>query len=122
MKSKLAFWVPTALFALAMTGSGIMSLMTPPELAEAYTHIGFPIWFAKYLGVWKLAGVAVVLAPGLLRLKEWAHAGFTISLTSAAVAHVVTGDPVGMAAAPLVILALSLTSWALRPEGRKLAA
>lgn len=120
-KRTLAYWIPTALLALAMTGSGAMNLMRPPELLEAMAHLGFPGWFPLWLGSWKLVGVAVVLAPGLLRLKEWATAGFTVSLTSAAVAHLATGDAVGEAVAPLIMLALGLASWALRPDSRRLA-
>jgi hypothetical protein len=120
-KRSLAYWIPTALFALAMTGSGAMNLLRPPELLEAMAHLSFPTWFPLWLGSWKLAGVAVLLAPGLPRLKEWATAGFTISLTSAAVAHLATGDALGEAIAPLVMLGLGLTSWWLRPSSRRLA-
>ncbi len=122
MSRTLAYWIPTALFALAMTGSGAMNLMRPPELLEGIAHLGFPAWFPLWLGGWKLAGVGVLLAPGLARLKEWATAGFTISLTSAAAAHLAAGDPAGEAVAPLVMLGLGLASWALRPAGRRLAA
>lgn len=120
-KNKLAYWIPTTLFALAMTGSSIMNLITPPELVEAMEHLNFPQWFPRWLGTWKLAGVIVLLAPGLPRLKEWATAGFTISLTSAAMAHIGAGDPIGEAIPPLVILALGLTSWAMHPASRKLS-
>jgi hypothetical protein len=121
-KRTLAYWILTALFALAMTGSGAMNLLRPPELLEAMAHLSFPEWFPLWLGTWKLAGVAVLLAPGLPRLKEWATAGFLISLSSAAAAHLFTGDAIGEAIAPLVMLGIGLGSWALRPEGRRLPA
>lgn len=120
-KKTLAYWIPTALFCLAMTGSGAFNLMSPPEIVEAMDHLNFPAWFPRWLGAWKLAGVAVLLAPGLPRLKEWATAGFTISLTSAAAAHLGAGDGIGEAVPPLVILALGLASWAFRPSSRRLA-
>ena len=117
----IGYWATLGLFGLAMTGSGAMNLALPEELAAGIAHLGFPEWFPRWLGAWKLAGVAVVLAPGLGRLKEWAYAGFTISLTSAATAHLAAGDGFGQAAPPLVLLALGLTSWALRPDSRRLA-
>jgi hypothetical protein len=120
-KRTLAYWIPTALFALAMTGSGAMNLMRPPELLEAMAHLSFPSWFPLWLGSWKVAGVAVLLAPGLPRLKEWATAGFTISLTSAAAAHLAAGDSIGEAIPPLVLLSLGLVSWFFRPASRRLA-
>ena len=40
----------------------------------------------------KLLGVVLLLAPVPARLKEWAHAGFAITLASALVAHFSMGD------------------------------
>lgn len=121
-KRTLGYWILTALFGLAMTGSATMNLMRPPELLEAMAHLGFPAWFPYWLGAWKLVGVVVLVAPGLPRLKEWATAGFLISLTSAAAAHLFAGDAVGEAIPPLVMLSMGLGSWALRPDGRRLPA
>lgn len=120
-KSKLGYWILTALVGLSLTGSASFNLMSPPELLEGMAHLGFPAWFPRWLGAWKLAGVAVLLAPGLPRLKEWATAGFVISLTSASAAHLAAGDGLGQAAPPLVLLSLVLGSWALRPADRRLA-
>ena len=120
-KRTIGYWAVLGLFSLALTGSAVFGLMSPPEYLASLEHLNFPDWFGRYLGIWKLAGVAVLLAPGLPRLKEWAYAGFTISLTSAFVAHIAAGDPVSESIAPLVLLGLGLTSWALRPSGRKLS-
>lgn len=117
---KIAYWGTLGLFALALTGSGAMSLMGAEEMVNNFTRLGFPEWFTQWLGLWKLLGVAVLLAPGLGRLKEWAYAGFTINLTSAAVAHYMVGDPITDAIPPIVMLTLALTSWALRPESRRI--
>lgn len=116
----LRYWIPTALFALAMTGSGVMNLLRPDEIVASMEHLSFPTWFPVWLGSWKLIGVAVLLAPGLARFKEWATAGFTISLTSATVAHLGAGDPIGEAIPPLVMLGIGLASWAFRPASRRL--
>jgi hypothetical protein len=119
-KRPLAYGSLTALFGLAMAGSGAANLAGVPEVVANFTRLGFPDWFHLWLGAWKLAGAVVVLAPGLPRLKEWAHAGFAIAMTSAITAHIAAGDPLGMAAAPAVLLALGLGSWALRPATRRL--
>lgn len=121
MKNRnLPYWITTGLFALALTGSGLMTLTRQAPLAAAYQHLGYPLYFMTLLGAAKLLGVATLLAPGLPRLKEWAYAGFTINLVSAAYSHLAAGDPPGTAVAPLVLLALALASWRLRPEGRAL--
>ena len=40
----------------------------------------------------KLLGVVLLLAPVPARLKEWAYAGFAITLGSALIAHLAVGD------------------------------
>ena len=122
MAKKLAYRIPTVLFCLAMTGSGMSSLVGVEEMSSNFSRLGFPDWFMPWLGFAKVVGVVTLLAPGLLRFKEWAYAGFTITLLSAFRAHLAAGDPVGDAAAPLVMLTLGLVGYAFRPDGRKLAA
>ena len=70
--------------------------------------------------MWKVLGGIVLLAPGFPRLKEWAYAGIVFDVTAAAVSIVAVGDGVLGALVPLVFLALTLASWRLRPESRKL--
>jgi hypothetical protein len=40
----------------------------------------------------KLVGIVVLLLPAPARLKEWAYAGFAITLGSALIAHFSVGD------------------------------
>jgi DoxX-like family len=85
-----------------------------PQVAEAFTHLGFPAYFRVELSWAKLLGVVLMLAPVPQRLKEWAYAGFAITLASALVAHVSVGDgPLawGPAAATSVLWGLSYFFW-----------
>ncbi len=62
----------------------------------------------------KLLGVVVLLAPVPARLKEWAYAGFAITLASALVAHLSLGDGPKVwswAAATGVLWGLSYFFW-----------
>jgi hypothetical protein len=63
-----------------------------PQVAEAFTHLGFPAYFRVELAWAKLLGVVLLLAPVPARLKEWAYAGFAITLGSALIAHFSVGD------------------------------
>jgi hypothetical protein len=85
------FWIVTALFCLQMSFTAYAQLRLP-QVAEAFTHLGFPAWFRVELSYAKLLGVALLLAPAPPRLKEWAYAGFAIDIASAIVAHVAVGD------------------------------
>jgi hypothetical protein len=114
----IGYWITTALFALALAGSGVGDLMQAPQIAEGLAHLGYPPYLMTILGIWKMLGVVAILAPGFPRLKEWAYAGFAFELTGAAFSHVAAG--IGSPVAPLVLLALGVASWALRPENRLL--
>jgi hypothetical protein len=115
---KIGYWSVTALFAFALGGSGIADLVHAPAIVEGFGVLGYPEYLMDILGVWKLLGMVALLAPGFPRLKEWAYAGFFFHLTGALASHLFTGDT---AIAPLlVLLALGVASWALRPEDRVL--
>lgn len=121
MRARLvAYWITTALFALAMTGSAYADLVPLPPIVEGFGHLGYPMYLATLLGVWKLLGVVALLAPRTQRLKEWAYAGFFFELTGAAYSHLAGAQPgVG---APLVLVGLLLASWWLRPASRVVGA
>ena len=87
------FWISTALLALQMAFTAYAQLRLP-QVAETFTHLGFPAYFRIELSWAKLAGIAALLIPVVpARLKEWAYAGFAITLISALIAHLAVGDP-----------------------------
>lgn len=82
----IAYWVATALFCLQI-GFTAFAQLKLPQVAQAFTHLGFPAYFRVELSWAKFLGVAVLLAPAPVRRKEWAYAGFAITLVSALIAH-----------------------------------
>lgn len=123
MKAKLqrvSYWLMTAPLALAFLAGGIGDFF--PQVAEQMVHLGYPAYFAKILGVWKLAGVVAILIPRFPRLKEWAYAGMIFDLTGAAVSHAAVGDATAYVIRPLFLCVFVAASWAMRPADRKLAA
>src|SRR3954453_11254759 len=108
-----AYWLVTALFCLQMSFTAYAQLRLP-DVAQAFTHLGFPAYFRVELSWAKLLGVVLLLAPVPARLKEWAYAGFAIDLASALIAHLSVGDGVqawGWAASTSVLWALSYFFW-----------
>ncbi len=87
----IAYWSVTALFCLQMSFTAYAQLSLP-QVAEAFTHLGFPDYFRVQLSWAKLLGVVLLLAPVPARLKEWAYAGFAINIASALIAHLAVGD------------------------------
>ena len=109
----IAYWIVTALFCLQM-GFTAYAQMRLPQVAEAFTRLGFPAYFRVELSWAKLLGVVLLLAPVPARLKDWAYAGFAITIVSALIAHFAVGDGPeawGWAAGAGVLWALSYSLW-----------
>jgi hypothetical protein len=109
----VGFWLATALFCLQI-GFTAYAQLRLPQVAEAFSHLGFPDYFRVELALAKFLGVALLLAPVSARLKEWAYAGFAITLGSALIAHLSVGDGPeawGWAAGTGVLWGLSYFFW-----------
>jgi DoxX-like family len=113
LASGIGFWIVTVLFCVQMCFTAYAQLRLP-QVAAAFTHLGFPSYFRVELSCAKLLGVVLLLAPVPARLKEWAYAGFAIDLGSSLVAHLSVADgPEAWlwAAATAVLWALSYFFW-----------
>src|SRR4051794_37393180 len=109
----IIYWIVTALFCLQM-GFTAYAQLRLPQVAEAFTHLGFPAYFRVELSCAKLLGVVLMFAPVPARLKEWAYAGFAIDLVSALIAHLSVGDGPeawGWAVGTGVLWGLSYSFW-----------
>ena len=109
----IVFWVVTALFCLQV-GFTAYAQLRLPQVADAFTHLGFPAYFRVELSLAKFLGIVLLLTPVPSRLKEWAYAGFAIDLASALIAHFSVGDGPqawGWAAATGVLWGLSYVLW-----------
>ena len=109
----VGFWIVTALLCLQLGFTAYAQLQIP-QVAEAFTHLGFPAYFRVELSVAKLLGVVLLLAPVPARLKEWAYAGFAFTLGSALIAHFAVGDGPeawGFAAGTGVLWGISYLLW-----------
>jgi hypothetical protein len=109
----IGFWTVTALFCLQMSFTAYAQLRLP-QVADAFTHFGFPAYFRVELSWAKVLGVLLLLAPVPARLKEWAYAGFAINFGSALIAHFSVGDGPekwAYAAATAMLWGLSYFFW-----------
>jgi len=99
-----------------------------PRLVLA--HLGYPQYLQYILGPWELACAAVLIAPRLPRVKEWAYAGAFFKYSAAFVSflfagshpfpgsHLLTEDRPEISAAVMAVF--TVISWALRPPDRRL--
>jgi DoxX-like protein len=115
----MVYWTVTAVFCLQIAFTAYAQLRLP-QVAEAFVRLGFPAYFRVELAWAKLVGVVLLLAPVPARLKEWAYAGFAITLASALIAHFAIGEGPeawGWAAGTAVLWAISYICW--RPAQRR---
>jgi hypothetical protein len=108
---KITYWITTGLIVLGMLAN-VYNYFFNPALKVAFEHLGFPDWFRVELGIAKLLGAIALAVPAVpARVKEWAYFGFSISFSSAILAHYKAGDPAFNLIAPFVILLLLVASY-----------
>ena len=115
-----AYWISTGLFAFALGASGVGYLVqAEPLVHSVVTGMGYPLHLFPLLGALKVLGAVTLVVPGLVRLKEWAYAGFVFNLVGAVAGHVATSGA-GEAVPAVVMLSVLGVSYATRPEHRNL--
>jgi uncharacterized membrane protein YphA (DoxX/SURF4 family) len=114
----IAYWVATAIIAFVMLSGGVADLVHQKDTLEGMLHLGYPLYFMRILGFWKVLGGVAVLAPRFPRLKEWAYAGFIFDFTGAVASHISCGDDAAHILWPTLFAILTVASWALRPPTR----
>lgn len=117
---KIIYWVATIWLSLGMLSSAIVQLLRIPEGVQGVKHLGYPEYLLTILGIWKIFGVATILAPKLPLVKEWAYAGFFFVASGAFISHVTMGDPFSDIFPALLLLTLTVLSWFFRPDSRKI--
>jgi hypothetical protein len=125
MKTKsIAYWTTTILVALPIGTGGVGQIIQYQANPHGVVPVlGYPLYFFAILGFWKVLGAVAILVPRFPRLKEWAYAGIFFDLTGAAASCAAVGGSGAYAfhvVAPLIIAGFCVTSWALRPESRKI--
>jgi hypothetical protein len=131
----IAYWICTFVIAFEMTAGAIWGLLRIEYVRVVFAHLGYPIYLATILGIWKVPFALVLFLPGLQRLKEWAYAGAVFNYTGAAASHFLAGyATMGFSVilnggvsgpgvlGPVVFAVITIASWALRPPARRLSA
>ena len=116
---KIAYWVTTSILVFCMTG-GIFELLSVRITIENMMKLGYPAYIIPLLGLGKVLAVVAILWPGFPRLKEWAYAGIFFNMMGATVSHIANKDGSSIVVVTATIAALTLASWALRPQSRRL--
>lgn len=101
---KTIFWISTIIILLF---EGVMPALTSQtELAkEGFRHLGYPDYFRIELTIFKVIGAIVLILPMVpSRIKEWAYAGFGITMISAFISYCAVNGFGFQAILPLIFL------------------
>jgi hypothetical protein len=117
---RVAYWVATVTIGWELVFGGVWDLLkTDYVYGIVVEDLGYPEYFLVILGVWKLPGGVVLLAPRLPRLKEWAYAGAFFTYSGAVASHIVMGDSFQVWWGPAGFAVVLMVSWGLRPSSRR---
>ena len=122
-RNKIIYWIATIWLALGMVSTGAIQLLKQKDGTggvDSIIHLGYPVYLLTILGVWKILGAIALLIPKYPLLKEWAYAGFFFVMSGALFSHIAVGDPVSEIFPSVLLLALIVVSWYLRPVVRKI--
>jgi len=117
---QIAYWGATGLVTIVALSASFAYLTAASAAIENFRHVGYPQQLRMLLGIAKLSGALVLLAPRLPRLKEWAYAGFTFMWIAATVAHYLAGDK-PLFLLPPALIALLAVSYCTRPADRRVS-
>jgi hypothetical protein len=118
MPRKIAYWASTGLLAALSFFAAYGYLSGSPQSVQGFAHVGYPQQLRIILGIAKPLGAIALIVPGMVKLKEWAYAGFTFAWISACIAHYLAKDG-PIAFAPLILLLLLAISYVTRPPDRQ---
>ena len=94
MKNKVIYWVSTGIVTTVFVWSGL-NFAFNEEMKGAFAHLGLPDWFRVELTIAKLVGSLALLIPAMPhKVKIFADCGFAITLISATIAHLSSGDSI----------------------------
>ena len=116
-RDRIVYWSTTGIVSAVMVYSILNFTLFDrfPFPEGGFVHLGLPGYFNVELTTAKILGVAALLIPSVpAKIKEFAYFGFGITLVSAAIAHLATGDArtsILFVLDPLVFLALLIVSY-----------
>lgn len=91
-KTKIIYWIFTALVLLIMGVGAIPSIInTEDSVKLIHEQLGYPQYFVPFIGVAKLLGCIALIVPGYPKIKEWAYAGLAFDMTGAIYSSIVVG-------------------------------
>lgn len=120
---KVAYWIITGLLCFELVNGAMwdFNVLNKGYVYQVLTHLQYPVYLSTILAVSKVIAFAIIIPNGLKLLKKWAYAGTFILFAGAFTSHMSAGDSFAQAGFSLAFAMLTIASYLLRPDNRKLA-
>ena len=109
--TKIIFWISTTLIFLF---EGVMPALfsQKKESLDSFAHLGYPLYFATVLTVFKVLGALALIIPQVpARIKEWAYAGFAFDFICASASYMAVDGFGSFAMFPLIVFLVLIVSY-----------
>ncbi|TDT43798.1 DoxX-like protein [Maribacter spongiicola] len=101
---KSFYYIALGLFAIAVAGSIINSIINFDTVATTFTKLGYPTYLIYLLGVFQSIGLLMIIFNKSHWSLEWVYAGFFMNYTLGAIAHLAVKDGNGASAVICIVL------------------
>jgi len=121
---KIIYWIATLWLALGLTATGLVQLFHGVDGVgggNMMSALGYPLYLMPLLGILKLLAAVILLLPGFSLPKQWAYAGVFFLVVGAVYSHIAAGGGIVEVLPALLIGVLTVVSWWLLPDNRKLS-
>jgi len=100
-KQQIIYRIGLGMLVAFYAMGAVSNLLQLPDVMTSLKILGYPPYFAIFLGICQLLAVIALLIPGFKKVKEWAFIGIYINLIGAMVSHIVVE---GFVSALIIIL------------------
>ncbi len=107
--NKIIFRISLTIFAIAMIGAVINSIINYEEVVATFNTLGYPPYLIHILGAAQITGVVLLVLNKDQWYVEWVYAGFFMNFSLGCIAHLATES--GNGASAVVCLVLLLTTY-----------
>lgn len=119
---KIFYIISTIIIALVFIVTGIGNLLPFQHISNDMTALGYPAYFLKILGFWKILGGLAVVLPIPDRYKDFAYAGMMLDLTGAALSRYAVGEDISMILIPVLISIVVTLNFVVRMKMQRTSA
>jgi uncharacterized membrane protein YphA (DoxX/SURF4 family) len=117
---KIFYTISTIIIALIFIITGIGNILPFQHISNDMTDLGYPAYFLKILGFWKILGGVAVAVPIPGRYKDFAYTGMILDLTGAAMSHYFVGDDFKKIMTPVLISIVVTLNYVVRNKTHRI--